>query len=468
MTERIPVAAIVGRPNVGKSSLFNAFIGRRAAIVDDRPGVTIDRNYALAKLEGGRVWLVDTGGFEPSPSSSLFAKMKAQTELAIEEADVVVFVLDAKDGLMPDDQTVADMLRKAGKKTVFAVNKADNDKIARDAMPEFFALGADYLVWVSAAHAKGIEMLKEKIAAALGFEPASEEEEPAEEPPADAEELESLSESRIERTTKEAMSSPRKVAAIGRPNVGKSTLINKLLGTYRQVVDDTPGTTRDSIDVPFSAGGADYLLIDTAGIRRKARIKDFLERITVMRAIESIERCDVAVLLLDAAEGITEQEAKIAGVAADRGKPLVVCVNKWDKEGRGEKSAEEIKEELERSLYFSAYSQILFISGKTGRGVGELLESINLAFDNSLRKIPTAELNKWLAETTEEYQPPTIRNKRTKFYYASQIGVKPPMFIIKTNTVEPMPKNYQRFIEKSLRARFDFTNSPVRIFFRRK
>ena len=448
----LPVVAIVGRPNVGKSTLFNRLTGKNSAIVEDRPGVTIDRNYGVAQIGRREVWLVDTGGFEPKPQSSLFAKMKAQAELALEEADVVVFLMDAKDGAMPDDHTVTGMLRRSTKPVVYAVNKAESEKLRDVVLSDFYALGIDDMLPVSAAHNHGIGDLEEAIEALLPPLPASEAGDDDGEAPKNDAEADHVC----------------RVAVIGRPNAGKSTLVNQLLGENRMVVDDTPGTTRDSVDVSIDFDGTPFVIVDTAGIRRKSKVNDFLERMAVMRALRSVDTSHVVILLLDAQEGPADQEAKIANYALSRGKAIVIAVNKWDIVPGSIESESTALKNIEHQFPFLSFAPVVFISAKTGRRVKRLMEAVYRVYQQGGRRMGANPLNKWLGALTQRHQPPMIQNRRTKFYYISQIAARPPAFAIQTNTKFPIPPSYERFLINNLRREFGFEGNPVRLYFRHK
>ncbi len=457
MEDQIPTVAIVGRPNVGKSTLFNRITRSRSAIVEDRPGVTIDRNYGLVEDDEYKFWLIDTGGFEPDPSSELFAKMKAQTELALDEADAIIFLLDGREGLMPDDYTVADMLRRSGKPVLFAVNKLDNQKQEEQLLAEFYQLGIDEIFPVSSAHGRGIADLLSKLEELL---PQIRNQ--------GSDEVEEGSDQLPSPNAEQEANLGCRIAVLGRPNAGKSTLINSILGKQRVVVDDTPGTTRDSIDVPFERDGKQYVLVDTAGVRKRARINDFLEKLTVMRALKSVERSDVVILVLDATEPATDQDARIAGFAERRGKAMVIAVNKWDITEKDISTSAEYEEYIRKHLYFVSYAPILFISALTGRRVGRLMEAVDEVYANASRRISTSKLNTWLEKAQNQLSPPVVRHKRIKMFFATQVGTNPPTIVIKTNTSERIPENYKRYLIGSLRREFRFEGTPVRLLFRQK
>ena len=438
------IVAIVGRPNVGKSTLFNRLTGSRDAIVDDRPGVTIDRNYGQADLEGAPVWLVDTGGFEPTPSSDLFARMKAQASLAMEEADVIVCVLDGRSGLMPDDRTVADLLRRSTKPVVWVVNKIDGIEHNETMMADFHGLGVDPLYPISAAHKHGIAALKEAVADLL--------------PPQAREPLPAATQDTL----------VCRVAVMGRPNAGKSTLVNRLLRQDRMVVSDVPGTTRDAVETPFESGGNSFVLVDTAGMRKKAKIDDFLERLTVMRSILAMERCHVCILLMDAEVGPSDQDLKLAALACDRGKALILAMNKWDLLSGDQKRQTDMKEYLARRFVFLPEAEFSYICATTGKGTQPLLDKAHKLFTTAGAIINTSRLNTWLSAMTDKLQPPVIRQKRVKLYFISQVDVHPPTFVIKTNTSMAMPDSYVRYLTKGLSQTFELKGVPLRLVFRKK
>ena len=436
-----PIVAIVGRPNVGKSTLFNRLIGERKAIVLDTPGVTRDRNFGESRWQGKPFTVIDTGGFEPTSDDDMLTHMRGQAMLAIDEADVVVMVLDARDGLLEADREVAELLRRADRRVIYAVNKVDGKQ--QDALAaEFYALGIDGLHPISAEHGRGVGRLLDAIAKIL----------PAPDPDAADDE---------ERITR--------LALIGRPNAGKSTLANRLLGEERMIVTAVPGTTRDAIDAPLVHGDREYVLIDTAGLRRKKKIpRGTSEGYSAVRTLRAIDRCHVAICLLDATDGITDQDAKIVGIAADKGRALVLAVNKWDAVSKDSKTAKRFQEEVERQIPFANYAPVVFISGLTGQRVHKLLEEVDRVRAAHLLRIGTGVLNRWLEETVARHQPPVVRNRRLKFYYATQARVAPPTIVISCNDPEAVHFSYQRFLVNQFRQAFDVQGTPIRLVFKGK
>jgi GTP-binding protein len=434
-----PIVAIVGRPNVGKSTLFNRIIGERRAIVLDTPGVTRDRNYGDVWWEGRDFTVVDTGGFEPAVEHGVVARMREQAMLAIEEAEVVVFVMDAMAGPLPADYEVVELLRRSGRQVVYAVNKVDNPK-RRDEMAEFYSLGVESLFPISAEHGLGVDDLVDAVAELL----------PEPEP------LDEEAEERVAR-----------VALLGRPNVGKSTLANRLLGEDRMVVDSTPGTTRDAIDSPLRVGDREYLLIDTAGLRRRRGIDRMsAEGHSVMRTLRAIERCHVAVVLLDAIDGVTDQDARIVGLTEEKGRALVLVVNKWDAVEKDEKTTQKYMDELRLKLPFATYAPVLFISGLTGLRVHKLMELVDRVRDRHLFRATTGPLNRWLKECTERHSPPVVRGRRLKLYYATQTSIAPPTIMISCNYPDSVHFSYHRFLVNQFREAFDVEGTPIRLIFR--
>lgn len=437
-----PIVAIVGRPNVGKSTLFNRLIGERKAIVLDIPGVTRDRNFGDAHWQGKPFTVVDTGGFEPASDDGMLTHMRTQALLAIEEAELVIFVLDARDGLLEADREVAEILRRAGRRVIYVVNKIDGNK--QDALTaDFFALGVEDIHPISAEHGRGVGRLLDAIAEML----------PDPEP-----ESEDGDEDRITR-----------VALIGRPNAGKSTLANRLLGENRMIVDSAPGTTRDAIDSRMHFGDREYLLIDTAGLRRKKKITyGTSEGFSAMRTLRAIDRCHVAVCMLDATDEITDQDAKVVGIAAEKGRAIVIVVNKWDAVEKDTKTAKRFQEEIERQIPFASFAPVVFISGLTGQRVHKLIEAIDRVREAHLLRIGTGQLNRWLEETLARHQPPVVGNRRLKFYYATQARVAPPTIVLSCNDPEAVHFSYQRFLVNQFRETFDVPGTPIRLHFRGK
>lgn len=434
---RLPLIAVVGRPNVGKSTLFNRLAGSRLALVDDEPGVTRDRIYSRMEWLG-RVWaLVDTGGFEPE-AGDILAHMRAQTEAAIAEADAVIFLLDGKKGINPADHEVAMALRKSAKPVFYVVNKVDGPR-HEGRVADFHELGADRLFAVSATHGYAVDELLDAIAERVPGVPQAE--------------LEEEEDARV------------RVAVIGKPNVGKSTLINALLGQDRLLVHDRPGTTRDAIDTEVRINNKTYLFVDTAGMRRKSRIDTRLERYSAMRALKSIERCHLAIIIMDAKEGVVDQDAKIAGLAHDRGRAIILVFNKWDLVEDTEKARARLERQVADRLPHVAYAPVLTISALEKKRVGKLGQLIEQVTEQHNKRVSTGELNRrleaWLSET-----PPPSGAKPVKIFYASQTGVRPPSFVFFANRPENVPTSYQRYLTNRLRDAYGFEGTPIKTFFR--
>jgi GTP-binding protein len=440
----LPVVALVGRPNVGKSTLFNALTRSRDALVADVPGVTRDRQYGYGKVGHAPYVVIDTGGIVEQPAG-IEAPMRLQTERAVAEADVLVFIVDARSGITPQDEFIARLLRRAGKRVVLAANKAeglDSDV----ATAEFHGLGFGEPVPLSAAHGQGARELIEVVLGA---------------PDADAEDDDG-------RVDSEALAGKVpdaiRVAIIGRPNVGKSTLVNRLLGEERVIASDMPGTTRDSIFVPFSRDGRDFELIDTAGVRRRAKIDDAIERASVSKTLQAIFEAHVVIVVLDAHEGIGEQDASVLGLALERGRALLIAVNKWDNIPMERR--EEIRSQLALKLDFATFVPLHFISARHGTGVGELAQAVIRAFDAAMREMRTPELTKTLERAMVQHQPPLVRGRRIKLRYAHQGGRNPPRIVIHGNQTKHVPDSYKRFLANVFRETFDLFASPVAIDFR--
>ena len=434
-----PLVAIVGRPNVGKSMLFNRLVGKRLSIVENTPGVTRDRLYAECEWCGRKFDMVDTGGIEPSTDSEILLFMREQAQIAINAADVIVLVTDIRTGVTAADKDVAGMLLRSKKPVVLAVNKADSTGAEDPAVYEFYELGLGDPISVSAVHGHGTGEL---LDACLAHFPPQEEEE---------EEDESI-----------------KVAVIGKPNVGKSSLINRILGEKRVIVSDIAGTTRDAVDSPFENDKGKYVFIDTAGIRRKSRVDERVEKFSVMRAQLAIERADVCVIMLDARDGVTDQDTKIAGLAHEAGKASIIVVNKWDLVEKETGTMEKMRRDIMRDLSFMSYAPVLFISAATGQRTDRLFELINFVNDQSSMRISTGMLNDVLSDAQARVQPPTDKGRRLKIYYMTQTGVKPPNFVIFCNSRELFHFSYQRYIENQIRSVFGLEGTPVRIVIRQK
>ena len=434
-----PLVAIVGRPNVGKSMLFNKLTGQRLSIVEDTPGVTRDRIYAPCEWRGRKFDLVDTGGIEPGTDSEILLFMRKQAEIAIQNATVIVFLCDIQTGLTASDQEVASMLQKSGKPVVLAVNKMDKTGVTDPDVYEFYNLGLGDPVPVSAVHGHGTGDLLDECF--KFFPPETEEEE-------DPDVI--------------------KVAIIGKPNVGKSSLVNKILGEERVIVSDMAGTTRDAIDNYFENDKGKYLFIDTAGMRRKSRVDDRVEKFSVLRATLAIERCDVCLILIDGTEGVTEQDTKVAGLAHEAGKACIVVVNKWDIVDKDDKTMDKMTKDIRRDLAYMDYAPILFLSALTGSRVDRLFDAINSVNEQASMRITTGMLNDVLSDATARVQPPTDKGKRLKVYYMTQVWVKPPHFVIFCNRMDIFHFSYQRYLENQIRATFGLQGTPVKLTIREK
>ncbi len=452
----LPVVAIVGRPNVGKSTLFNRLVGERKAAVHDRPGVTRDRLYERAEFGGREVLVVDTGGIEPDEGTDLYEAMRLQTMVAVEEANVIVLMVDGRAGHTPGDDAVADLLRRAGRPVVVAVNKIDGER-HDDLISDFWGMGIHEIIGVSASHGRGVYDLIDAVSAHLpAAEPAPVEEEDTDDdgPPVEL---------------RDVIPDEIRISVIGRPNVGKSTLVNRLLGFPRQVVDDKPGTTMDAVDTPLVVGGQRYVLVDTAGVRRRARIDDPLERYVTLRSIQAIERCHVSLLVMDASEGPTEQEARLASLVVERGRALIVLINKWDKtRGSEEIDANSTEDALGQALPHVPWAPHLFIAAKTGKGCHRILATIDEVFRAACVRVPTPALNRWLERILATHTPPQWHHHPVRIYYATQTRVRPPTFTFLTNTPEGIDMAYTRFLEGRLREEFGFLGTPVKVRFKRR
>ena len=434
-----PIVAIVGRPNVGKSMLFNKLIGRRLSIVEDTPGVTRDRIYGETEWNGRKFTLIDTGGIEPNTDSQILAFMREQAQIAIDNADVIIFVTDIKTGLTASDQEVAGMLQRSRKPIVLAVNKVDSVGAVDPDFYEFYNLGLGDPIAVSAVHGHGTgDLLDECI---KYFPPETDEEDD---------------------------SDVVQVAIIGKPNVGKSSLTNRILGEERVIVSNVAGTTRDAIDSYFENETGKYNFIDTAGMRKKSKVDDAIEKYSVLRATMAIERSDVCLILIDAQEGVTEQDTKVAGLAHDAGKACIIVVNKWDLIEKDGKTMDRMREDIRRDLSYMPYAPILFISALTGQRVGRLFELINYVNDQAAMRITTGTLNSVLADAQTRVQPPTDKGRRLKIYSMTQVGVKPPHFVIFCNDKKLFHFSYQRYLENQLRSVFGLEGTPIVLTIRQK
>lgn len=434
-----PVVAIVGRPNVGKSTLFNVLAGEAISIVKDTPGVTRDRIYADCNWLDRNFTLIDTGGIEPDSKDIILSQMREQAEIAIETADVIIFIVDVRQGLQDSDSKVADMLRKSRKPVVLAVNKVDSIQKFGNDVYEFYNLGIGDPIPVSAASRLGIGDLLDEVARHFPEHQGEEEED--------------------ER--------PR-IAVVGKPNVGKSSLINKLLGENRVIVSNIAGTTRDAIDTEITHNGTDYVFIDTAGLRRKNKIKEDLERYSIIRTVTAVERADVVVVVIDATEGVTEQDAKIAGIAHDRGKGIIVAVNKWDAIEKNDKTIYEYTRKIKEVLSFMPYAEYLFISAETGQRLNKLFDLIDMVRENQTLRIATGVLNEIMTEAVAMQQPPSDKGKRLKLYYMTQVAVKPPTFVIFVNDKELMHFSYTRYLENRIRDAFGFRGTSLKFLVRER
>lgn len=434
-----PIVAIVGRPNVGKSTLFNVLAGSRISIVKDTPGVTRDRIYADVSWTDRDFTMIDTGGIEPDSKDIILSQMREQAQIAIDTADVIVMIVDVRQGLVDADAKVADLLRRSKKPVVLAVNKVDNFQKFMMDVYEFYNLGLGEPVPISAASRLGLGDLLDEV---IRYFPANSQEETEDERP--------------------------KVAIIGKPNTGKSSLINKLCGKDRVIVSDIAGTTRDAVDTEVTFHGQEYVLIDTAGIRRKSKIKEEIERYSIIRAVTAVERADVVILLIDGTEGVTEQDAKIAGIAHERGKGIIIAVNKWDIVEKDDKTIYRQTERIRQILSFLSYAEIMFISAKTGQRLHKLYEMIDLVMQNNSMRVATGVLNEIMSEAVALQQPPSDKGKRLKLYYMTQVSVKPPTFVIFVNDKELMHFSYTRYLENRIRDAFGFRGTALKFLIRER
>ncbi|NLK34837.1 MAG: ribosome biogenesis GTPase Der [Gracilibacteraceae bacterium] len=432
------IVAIIGRPNVGKSTLFNKLAGKRISIVEDHPGVTRDRIYTEVQWQDRTFTLIDTGGIEPYSEDLMLKQMKQQAEIAIETAEVIVFLVDGQEGITPSDQEVANLLRRTRKKIILAVNKIDAPKY-RDNIYEFYNLGLGEPIGISSGQALGLGDLLDLI-------------------------IKNLSPEKEEIYDEYTI----KVAVVGKPNVGKSSLINRILGEQRVIVTDVPGTTRDAIDTPFTIGENKYVFIDTAGMRKRGKVFESIERYSVIRSLTAIERADVCLMLIDGKEGVSEQDSKIAGYIHDQGKAAVIIVNKWDIVEKDDKTIDRYKSEIRNKLSFMDYSPILFISALTGQRVNKVLELVNYVSNNYAMRISTGMLNDVINEAVLMNQPALSGGRRFKIYYATQVSIKPPTFALFVNEPSLMHFSYQRYLENQIRKAFSFEGTPLRFVLRKR
>ncbi|MEG1580142.1 MAG: ribosome biogenesis GTPase Der [Bacteroidaceae bacterium] len=434
-----PIVAIVGRPNVGKSTLFNVLAGEKISIVQDFPGVTRDRIYAEVTWLDKQFTMIDTGGIEMETKDIMLSRMREQAEIAIDTADVILFIVDVRQGLLDSDFKVADMLRKSKKPVVLTVNKVDNfDKFMPDVY-EFYNLGIGEPIPVSAASQLGIGDLLDEVI--KHFTTGNTQEEEDERP---------------------------KIAIVGKPNAGKSSIINKLVGENRVIVSEIAGTTRDAIDTEVKYNGKEYVFIDTAGIRKKSKIKEDLERYSIIRAVAAVERADMVMIVIDAQEGITDQDAKIAGIAHERGKGIIICVNKWDLIEKDDKTIYTYTTQIRDTLAFMSYAQILFISALTGQRIHKIYENIETIIQFQNLRVSTGVLNEIMSEATAMQQPPSDKGRRLKIFYATQVAIKPPTFVIFVNDKELMHFSYTRYLENRIRDAFGFTGTSLKFLIRER
>ena len=470
------MVAIVGRPNVGKSTLFNRIVGERHAIVEDRARTTRDRLYGVAEWNDRRYVVIDTGGMEISPGDAIEERVQDQARLAIEEADVIVFVVDAAAGETPADQEVAETLRLADAPVVMAINKADNEKLEMQGA-EFLRLGWDDWYTVSALHGRGSGDLLDAIVEALPEESPEELERKRHETLADelADQVEdgflpSEGDEGVEVAIDDTEASTPRIAIVGRPNVGKSSLLNKLLGEERSIVSDIPGTTRDAIDTTLEWEGRELRLVDTAGLRRRGKIASgpAAERYSALRALKAIGRADVCVLVLDAQDGLAAQDAHVAGYVTDEGVGLVLAINKWDLVEKDDKTFEEYVERIRQQAPFLHFAPVVAISALTGQRAGRVLDEALAIATQRRHRVPTAQLNKVLSEAVSRHQPPPVKGRRPRFYYATQATIEPPTFVLFASDARSVHFSYQRFLENRLRDAFDFEGTPLRLIFRER
>lgn len=434
-----PIVAIVGRPNVGKSTLFNALAGENISIVKNTPGITRDRIYADVTWLDKAFTLVDTGGIEPNYDDVIISQMRNQAQIAIDTADVIIFLVDVRQGLVDSDSKVADMLRRSHKPVVLVVNKVDSFEKYMGDVYEFYNLGIGDPLPVSAANRMGIGDMLDVVTSYFET-PSTEEEE----------------DDRV------------RIAIVGKPNVGKSSIINKLVGEERMIVSNIPGTTRDAVDTEVTYNGREYVFIDTAGLRRKNKISEDIEKLMIVRTVTAIEKADVVLLVIDGGEGVTEQDAKIAGIAHDRGKAVIIVVNKWDLVEKDDKTIYRYTEKVRETLSYMPYAELLFVSARTGQRLTKLYETIDMVSENHAMRVSTGVLNEIMAEAVAMQQPPSDKGKRLRLYYITQASVKPPTFVIFVNDKELMHFSYTRYIENQIRETFGFRGTPMRFIIRER
>jgi len=434
-----PIVAIVGRPNVGKSTLFNALAGEMISIVKDTPGVTRDRIYAEVTWLNREFTMIDTGGIEPDSRDIILSQMREQAQIAIDTADVIIFLTDVRQGLQDADSKVADMLRRSGKPVVLVVNKVDSFEKFMPDVYEFYNLGIGDPMPISASSRLGIGDMLDEVT--KHFPEGSGEEEEDDRP---------------------------RIAIVGKPNVGKSSIVNKLLGKNRVIVSNIAGTTRDAIDTAIKYNGKEYVFIDTAGLRRKNKIKEELERYSIIRTVTAVERADVVLMVIDATEGVTEQDAKIAGIAHERGKGIIIVVNKWDAIEKNDKTMYEFEKQIRQTLAYMPYAEIMYVSAETGQRLNKLYEMIDMVMENQTLRVATGVLNEIMAEAVAMQQPPSDKGKRLKLYYITQVSVKPPTFVIFVNDKELMHFSYTRYLENKIREAFGFRGTSLKFFIRER
>lgn len=439
MSKKKPIVAVVGRPNVGKSTLFNVLAGEMISIVKDTPGVTRDRIYADGTWLDKNFTLIDTGGIEPDSRDIILAQMREQAEIAIATADVIIFIVDVRQGMTDSDSKVADMLRKSRKPVVLAVNKVDSFAKFGNDVYEFYNLGIGDPIPISATSRLGLGELLDAVIAHFPEQDGEEEDDDR----------------------------PR-IAIVGKPNVGKSSIINKLLGENRVIVSDVAGTTRDAVDTEIVHNGTEYVFIDTAGLRRKSKIKEELERYSIIRTVTAVERADVVLVVIDASEGVTEQDAKIAGIAHDRGKGIIVVVNKWDAIEKNDKTIYEYTNRIKTILSFIPYAEYVFVSAQTGQRLNKLYDLIDMVRENQTMRIQTGVLNEIMTEAVALQQPPSDKGKRLKLYYMTQVAVKPPTFVVFVNDKELMHFSYTRYLENRIRDAFGFRGTALKFIIRER